>query len=138
MLGMQALLTTVAWEVFHRTHEAWPLALLGLVQFVPVMLLCLPAGQIVDRFERRRVLICAMLVLLAGALILSVNSARQGPLWITYATLAIVGGARAFAQPARAAMLPEIVSRDDFANAVPGAAADSSSRWWRGPPSGDG
>ena len=118
MLGMQALLTTVAWEVFHRTHEAWPLALLGLVQFVPVMLLCLPAGQIVDRFERRRVLLCAMLVLLAGALILTVNSAREGPLAITYVTLAIVGGARAFAQPARAALLPEVVARDDFANAV--------------------
>jgi len=118
MLGLQALLTTVAWEVFQRTREAWPLAMLGLVQFVPVMLLCLPAGQLVDRFERRRVLLCAVLVFLGGALILTLNSARQGPLWITYITLALVGGARAFAQPARAALLPEIVSRESFANAV--------------------
>ncbi|MFN6105619.1 MAG: MFS transporter [Planctomycetaceae bacterium] len=118
MLGMQARLTTVAWEVFQRTREVWPLAMLGLVQFVPVMLLCLPAGQLVDRFERRRVLLCAVLVFLGGALILTVNSARQGPLWITYITLALVGGARAFAQPARAALLPEIVPRESFANAV--------------------
>lgn len=118
MLGMQALLTTVAWEVFQRTREPWPLAMLGLVQFVPVMLLCLPAGQLVDRFERRRVLLCAVLMFLVGALTLAYNSARQGPLWITYLTLALVGGARAFAQPARAALLPEIVPRESFANAV--------------------
>src|SRR5512138_2832707 len=47
----------IGWELWLRTHSAFALGMVGLVQVVPVILLSLPAGHVADQYNRRRILI---------------------------------------------------------------------------------
>ena len=55
MLAQQMLMVAVAWQVYDITGSAWDLGLVGLFQFVPALLLTLPAGHLVDRWRRGRI-----------------------------------------------------------------------------------
>ncbi len=108
----------VGWELFERTHSTLALGLVGLVQVVPVVLLSLPAGQVVDRYSRKGILILSQLALVLVSICLGLNSIFEGPVWVMYACLAMAGTAAAFGNPARWAILPQIVPMSDFASAV--------------------
>jgi len=118
MLGLQALSTAVGWEVFDRTNDVLSLSWVGLAQVLPVMGLFLPAGAMVDRANRKRTVFCAVSVMGVCALLLGWLSFARGPLWWLYALLALLGAGRAFAQPARSALISEVVEPAQFANAV--------------------
>ena len=49
-------MVALAWQMYDLTGRAWDLGLVGLMQFLPALLLTLPAGQLVDRVDRRGVL----------------------------------------------------------------------------------
>jgi len=117
-LGIQAQSTVLGWEIYNRTRSNMALAMVGLVQVVPVVALFLPAGTVADRCNRRGVLAVALGGVALCSLVLAFNSHRAGPLWVTYAALAALGTARAFLQPAKSSFLPQIVPRGAFANAV--------------------
>src|SRR5580692_7328776 len=55
--GFQMLSVAVGWQVYALTGRAFDLGLIGLVQFVPSVLLALPAGHAADQFERRRIVL---------------------------------------------------------------------------------
>ncbi|MFN3431324.1 MAG: MFS transporter, partial [Candidatus Sericytochromatia bacterium] len=59
MIGQSMVVTAIGWELYERTHDAMALGWVGLVLFVPVVVLSLPAGQIVDRHDRRLILCAA-------------------------------------------------------------------------------
>lgn len=117
-LGIQAQSTVLGWEVYGRTRSNMALAMVGLVQVLPVVALFLPAGTAADRFNRRAVLIAALCFVALCSLLLAWNSHVDGPLWVVYAALAALGTARAFLQPAKSSFLPQIVPRGVFASAV--------------------
>ncbi|HEV8357078.1 MAG TPA: MFS transporter [Gemmatimonadales bacterium] len=123
--GYQMQGVAVGWELYDRTHSALALGLVGLVQVTPVILFFLPVGHLVDRYDRRRVLIGAQTVLALTALGLAVSSTRHGSLTLMYACLFVGGTARAVTGPARSALLAEIVPQDAFQSAV----AWSSGSW---------
>jgi MFS family permease len=52
--GFQMLSVALGWQIYAITGRAFDLGLVGLVQFVPSVLLALPAGHVADRLERRR------------------------------------------------------------------------------------
>src|SRR5689334_17784768 len=52
-LGLEMLTLAVGAELYDRTSDALALGLVGLVQFVPVLLFALPAGVVADRFNRK-------------------------------------------------------------------------------------
>ena len=54
--GMTMLHTAVLWDVWERTGSAWDLGLVGLARALPVVALALPAGALVDRVRRHRLL----------------------------------------------------------------------------------
>src|SRR5262245_33305617 len=60
ILGLQMQTVAVGWEVYERTGSAFALAMVGLVQVVPVICLALLAGHVADRFNRRTVIMCTM------------------------------------------------------------------------------
>ena len=111
-------LVAVGWDIYDRTGETLQLGLVGLVQVIPVVLLALPAGQVIDRLDRRRVIIGALFVMCACSLGLAAISWLQADYRWIYLCLFLNGVARAFWQPAKAALIPLIVSRSRFANAV--------------------
>jgi MFS family permease len=55
--GFQMLAVAVGWQVYAITGRAFDLGLIGLVQFVPSLLLALPAGHAADQLDRRRIFV---------------------------------------------------------------------------------
>ena len=118
LLGLQMQTFAVTWEIYDRTRSNLALAWVGLVQVVPVILLFLPAGHLIDRMDRRRVLIAALGVAMFSSLGLAFSSANKADVVWSYLFLFFIGTARAFLQPARAALLPQILPRSLFSSAV--------------------
>ena len=116
--GSQMQGVAIGWELYERTHSAFALGLVGLVQVAPTMLFFLPVGHVVDRFERRKVIMMAQGALALAALGLALVSQLQGSVPLMYLCLFLTGTARAFIGPAKGAFLPEIVTGMGFQNAV--------------------
>jgi MFS family permease len=113
----------VGWQVFEITHRPLDLGYVGLVQFLPAVLLSIPAGHAADRFDRRAVLLtCYASYALCSALLFL--QARNGSSVLPiFAVLLLVGITRAFSGPASQSLVPELVSEEHFGNAVAWAAS---------------
>lgn len=109
----------VAWQVYEMTRDPMALAYVGLAQFLPMVLLLVPAGDLIDRFDRKWILgISWALGALCSALLawLAFGGA-QSPLGI-YVVLVLFGCSRAFSSPALQSLLPQIVPRERLAPAI--------------------
>ena len=118
ILGSQMQFVAIGWDIYERTGQKLQLGLVGLVQVIPVVLLALPAGQAIDRLDRRHVIIAALAIMVACSLALAGIAWWHADYRWIYACLLLNGVARAFLMPAKAALLPLIVPRTRFSNAV--------------------
>jgi len=119
VLSSEMLAVAVAWQVYSITHRAMSLGYVGLAVFLPSFLLFLVAGHVVDRFDRRRVLLVVQFsyaVITTMLLLTAVYG--PGTAAPIYAILAMQGTVRAFGAPAGQAFMPELVPQEHFANAV--------------------
>jgi MFS family permease len=116
----------IGWTVYQRSNAPLALGIVGLAQFLPMALLMLPAGELCDRLQPRRVLAAglALQALCAGALLV-LTLVPAVPLWPLYPVLIVSGAGRAFAEPADQALLPFLVPPER----LPQAIAWSSSVW---------
>ena len=123
VLALQMQTIAVSWQIYQRLKDtphqaALALGYIGLVQVVPVLLFSIPAGHIVDRYDRRLVLMGTQLVIgLASALLLLV-SRMHAPVAAIYAVLFLVGMARAFISPVVNAYYTMLVPRELLPNAT--------------------
>ena len=104
------------------TGSATAVAWMMIVQFLPVAIFGPMAGVIVDRVNRRRLMIGTDL--LRGGLILTLLIIhRPDQVWIAYVVMAIAVGAQAFFEPARTATIPNVTPPEDLlqANALSSA-----------------
>jgi len=115
----------IGWELWLRTHDAFALGLVGLVQVIPVILLSLPAGHVADQYNRKAIVFITQILLSVCSLGLAILSLYQGPLFLVYLCLLGIGIARAFNDPATSTLLPQTVPPDVFTS----AATWSSSSW---------
>ena len=118
VLGVQMQTVAVGWQLYEKTGSALALGMVGMVQFLPMLGLALPAGHAADRFDRRRVLMIASLVAALSSIGLMTASTLGGSAKLIYLCLFVSGVARAFQGPARASMMPLLVPRSIFSNAV--------------------
>jgi MFS family permease len=96
-----ALTTTLGWQGYQRTHDPLTLGLIGLAEFVPAVLLAIPAGQLSDRFDRRLVTLGGLVAMAATALALALDAASgDGQALPLYALALVLGCAQSFTQPA--------------------------------------
>ncbi|WP_158793429.1 MFS transporter [Granulicella sp. L60] len=123
ILGAEAQSVAVAWQVYALTHSALDLGYTGLALFLPGLFVMLAAGHAADRYDRRKIILmcyglqaCCTAVLLW--LSLSATALKDGRVWPIYAVLVGIGLGRAFSGPAASAMLPSLVPKKDFVNAV--------------------
>jgi MFS family permease len=107
----------VGWLLYERTGNAWALGLVGAVELAPILFLMVAAGNAADRFPRRNIGIAAHSLLTLAAVGLALVSAQDGPTWVIYSLLALVGTARAFSAPAVGTILPQLLAPAEFANA---------------------
>ena len=118
VLAGEATNVAVGWLLYERTHSAFALGLVGLVAGLPVILLALPGGHIADAFDRRRISALTGVLIALSAAGLAAVSYSQAPVFLIYLLLLLGGIVVAFNYPARAALLPQIVPREKFANAA--------------------
>lgn len=107
------------WLMHRLTHSAFWLGLLGFTQFLPVMLLSLWAGAVIDRMDRRRLLLLTQGAALVQAVILAtvVSAGLERP-WMVLALAGVFGVINAFDMPARQSFVVELVGKDDLGNAI--------------------
>jgi MFS family permease len=114
----EMLTFAIGWELWLRTHSAFALGMVGLVQVVPVILLSLPAGHVADQYNRRRIVIITELALAVCVMGLAWLSYTQGPLILIYGCLLGIGIARAFNEPASSTLVPETIPPELFSRAM--------------------
>jgi MFS family permease len=109
----------VGWEVYEITQRPLALGFVGLVQFLPGIVLFLVAGHAADRYERRKLIVLCYFgsAACSGALLFLTLRGVRSPYPI-YGVLLFVGVARSFSGPATRALLPQLVPAKDFQNAV--------------------
>jgi MFS family permease len=108
----------VGWELYQRTESAKDLGFVGLVQFLPVFLLALPAGHVADHFSRKGLLIAAQGLGALTSLGLAALSYAEGPVPLIYLCMLLAGVSQAFSAPARWALMPLVVPESALGNAI--------------------
>ena len=118
-LAVQMQTVAVGWQVYAATSNPLDLGLIGLSQFLPFILLILPAGHAADHYDRRKILTSCYFLNMTSALallsfsVLGVHAA--GPV---FAVMTMFGVTRAFAMPAAQALIPNLVRPELFAKAT--------------------
>lgn len=115
----QIVSVSVAWQMYDETRNPALLGWIGLVQFLPALLLVVVTGNAADRLGRRLVMGCGALVMMscAASILFLVLNQRFEPT-LVLAILTLFGTARAFYGPAATSLAVNLVPREDFANAV--------------------
>ncbi len=109
----------IGWEVYRITRDPFALALIGLFMFMPNILFFLAAGATADRLPRRLVLAsCYLLHTLAALSLFFIFSTDVPDMALVYTALFLIGTGRCFSQPASHAIVPNIVPKEHFTNAV--------------------
>jgi len=119
VMGGEAQAVGVAWQVYEITHSALMLGYTGLALFLPGIFFVLLAGHAADRYDRRTiVLICYTGQALATGLLLKISLAGTHNVWLIYGILFLVGTGRCFSGPAMSSLVPTLVPKEHFVNAV--------------------
>jgi MFS family permease len=118
IIGVQMQTAAVGWEVYERTGSKLLIGLVGLVEVLPVIALALLTGHVADRLNRKTIVRTTLSIVAMSSLGLAAISLTHGPIWLMYVLLFLIGVARAFQQPAKSALLVQIVSPEHFARAV--------------------
>ena len=117
-LGERMIDVALGWELYQRTGSALVLGGVGLSLVIPILLLSLPAGHLIDRFNRKYIVILSQTTMALASLGLTVLSFTVGPLVLIYACLALYGCAAAFNSPALSTLVPQVVAENAFENAA--------------------
>ncbi len=119
VVGAEAQSVGVAWQVYQITHSALALGYTGLALFLPGICFVLLAGHVADRYDRRAIiLICYSVQFAASALLLYVALRGIHNIWLVYAILFLIGTGRCFSGPATSSLLPTLIPKEHFVNAV--------------------
>lgn len=109
-LSFQIVSLAVSWQLYAMTHSAFMLGMIGLMQFVPSVLLALPAGHLADQYNRKTLIIGGQSVeFLAslGLILLSYFAAGSAALLLSL--VFVFSLARAFEGPSMTSLLPALL-----------------------------
>ncbi|HKG24614.1 MAG TPA: MFS transporter, partial [Thermomicrobiales bacterium] len=130
LTGVWVRITAQGWLVYDLTEDRFLLGLVSFCQAAPVLIFSPVAGAVLDRVDRRRVLIAVQLVVATTMLILATLVATDRiRVWQIMVLAAVAGAASAFDWPARLSLVPSLVPRSHLQSAVAlNAAAFNGSR----------
>ncbi len=137
LLATMAILVqqvALGYELYKLTRDPLTLGFIGLAEAIPFIALALFGGYFADRYEKRRIMQYALLVIIAGSVVLTVVShegarahlPQWGMLLVIYAMFMVVGFARGFYSPASSALRGFLLPREHYANG-----ATWSSTFWQ-------
>lgn len=118
-IATQVQTVAVGWQVFRVTGDPFDLGLVALSQFLPFVLLILPAGHVADRYDRRRIqLVTYVLLAACASALLGLALAGITDTGPVFAVMVLFGIARAFNHPVGQALLPNLAPIALFPRAV--------------------
>lgn len=127
-LAVQMQLTAMSWQVYDaaRAHgssiaeASFLLGLIGLAQFLPLLVLSLFGGQAADRYNRKLILSACIIskALIAAGLTLASRSGPDIIIPAVFVAAIIAGGVNAFMPPAANALMPMLTPRADLPQAI--------------------
>ncbi|MBX5001282.1 MFS transporter [Rhizobium lentis] len=124
--SQQIVSVAVGWQMYDQTGKAIYLGLIGLVQFLPSLLLILVTGSVADRHNRRAIAaLCSLVSALCTLALLVMTATNTFAPWPVFAVLLIFGIERAFMSPAVQSLAPNLVPEHALSNAI----AWNSSSW---------
>ena len=116
--GSQMQLWAIYWHLRTLSDQPMVISGIGLIRFLPIILLSLVAGVVADRFDRRKLTILTQIALGVVAMILSITTAIGAmSLWILFGLVSVQSIAVAFDTPSRQALIPALVPREDLPSA---------------------
>ena len=116
---MQVQSVAIGWQVYDMEKTALSLGLVGLCQFAPMFLLTLPAGDISDRYDQRKVYAwAARLQSLCSLLFVALTLFAVREAYAFYAVLVLFSAARGFAAPSGSSLLPFLVPQEKLPQAM--------------------
>lgn len=119
VFGYRAEYVTIAWIVWEVTQSPLTLGYLGLAQGVPLIVFQLVGGVVADRADRLRVLLVTQILTAATmTLAFAVTAAGAVSVEVLFAITILSSVFRAFDEPTRMAMIPQLVDRDRLPNAM--------------------
>lgn len=133
IMALRMLTTVAGYKIFQLTQDTYAVGFAGLAEFIPVFSLALYAGHVIDRSDKRTLLLKGILsysLCLAGMILItsawfeSIIS-KQHLKYFYYGIIFFTGLIRAFAGPTSNAILAQLVPKD----ILPFAANISSSTW---------
>ncbi|HUB05888.1 MAG TPA: MFS transporter [Myxococcales bacterium] len=118
-MGSQVTQVAIAWQLYLLTHSAMSLGLVGLFRFLPILLMSLVGGVVADGLDRRRLMVGAQIALALNSAALAALTflGRATPVEL-YGFAFLAGLARSFDNPARQALLPNLVPAEELPNAL--------------------
>jgi len=118
-LGLNMIQVAIGWEVYAQHRSALDLGWIGLAEFVPMLVLALPAGHLADRVPRRAIFATALTISAGVGVGLALVSGAGVTSVLPYLGLAVASGvAQALATPAARAMPPTLVPPPLIASAM--------------------
>ncbi|MBY3120275.1 MFS transporter [Rhizobium laguerreae] len=124
--SQQIVSVAVGWQMYDQTGSAIYLGLIGLVQFLPSLLLMLVTGSVADRYNRRAIAaLCSLVSALCTLALLAMTVMGTFTPLPVFAVLLIFGIERAFMSPAVQSLAPNLVPEEALSNAI----AWNSSSW---------
>lgn len=126
VLAMQMQAVSIAWMVYDRARltrdeaeSIFLLGMVGLVQFVPILILSLFGGQMADRFHRKTIMVTSFAAEAGCAVALVwIAITPSAPLWAIFVVAAVFGISRSFFSPAMSSLQPTLVPRAELPNAI--------------------
>lgn len=118
-LAAQVQVVAVGWQMYELTGSALDLGLVGLVQFLPSVVLMFAVGPIVDRHDRRLMLAgCRVLQGIATLALAAAAAAGWASREALFAFVLVLGATRAFEMPTAQSLLPTLVPQAMLSRAV--------------------
>jgi MFS family permease len=119
LTGTQMQVVAINWHIYLLTRSALALGFVGLTRVVPVIVFSLWGGIVADRRDRRVVMFATQSAMAAVSVALVFLALRgHAAVWPIYALNALQAAAAAFDSPARQALIPRLVSREDLPGAL--------------------
>jgi len=118
-VAMQVQSVAIGWQIYNIANTPLALGLVGACQFLPMFLLTLPAGEISDRYDQRKVYAIALAmqgICSAIFMVLSLKTPHNTMLF--YATLVVFGAARGFSAPSGSSLLAFLVPQEKLARSI--------------------
>ena len=118
-LCLGTLSVCIAWQIYDISRNPLHLGLIGLTQFVPLILLVVVTGYFADNFNRKKIFYISLLGEgLLTFLFFVINFINYANIPLLFIILIGIGIIRAFFSPAAAALLPNIINKKELPDAV--------------------